>query len=157
MTATDVGLPDSPVVDGRRHLTSEWLHALGEIEKLNSLKVAYEKIADANVQVIWDALSEAEGAFDAVLARPVPNNIVSTAFPFERAPPVTQGIPHELGTTVYIPMVQQSNIVSTGFWMMPIPSNGFTNMPTKDANIWNLAGSIASSPDQVWFTFAITA
>lgn len=152
MTGTDIGLPASPVVDGSRHLTPEWLRALGEIETLKSLKDTYAEVAKADVSKLVAALDEVEAAFQEALARGIPNNIVSSTISISEATPWATGIVHGLGTASYIPMTidPDGNVESIG-------AAAGNTMPFKNETFWSWTNTFYDTPGRTWFTFTITS
>lgn len=153
MTATDVGLPSGPMVNGR-NLTPEWLHALGDIERLESLKAEHAKIADAPVTAMTDALDAAEMALAAALDRIVPNNIVATVLRDFEVSGAT--VEHGLGTMAYIPMISAVDTAGDGRTIVsPVTAYMSANMPRKDTDAWSQSG-FGATGDRRWITFTIS-
>lgn len=153
MTATEIGLPSSPVVDGKRNLTPEWLRALAEIETLKSLKDVYAEVAKADVGKLMAALDEVAAAFQGTMARGIPNNIVSSTISIDDATPWATGIAHGLGTASYIPMTRDP---ATGS-IESIGAAAGNTMPFKNETFWSWTNTFYDTPGRLWFTFTITS
>jgi hypothetical protein len=155
VTDTNEGLFDSPVVDGKRHLTPEWLYALAEIETLASLKDSYAKVANADVGRLVEALEDAEQSLRTIVARGVPNSLISSDIPFSEAVAWDGGVPHGLGTSVYFTMARY---ISNGDLLMhPVPLDAeYGSITRKDDLMWAYDYTFPGRSVQSWFTLSMT-
>lgn len=144
VTGTEVGLPNSPVIDTQRNLTPEWLYALGRIETLDSLKKEQERIGQIDLQAIRDEVAKMEAAFDEMLLTVRPNIAILSDIPTSEVPDLAgAGVPHGLGTDNFI-----------ANWRDPGGTGGLTPVQggvlQKTPSVWTFSGSLSTGS---YFTF----
>lgn len=134
MTVTSVGLPQSPVVDGNRNITPEWLQAVGRIDRLNTLKQQQAAVNALDLDPVEAAVKAAEDALASIIANTHANTVVFTKLDSVEVPdPSVAGVKHRLGTDDYIAMY-----IKPDDTIFPVGAGLITggSMATKDAIIW---------------------
>lgn len=144
MTATE--LPTSPVVDANRNLRPEWHRVMADIETAADLRKTYEQLSKVNVTELSAVLDAVEAALDVALSDLVPNNLLVSSIPEAEAAPWTTGVPHGLGTPLYLPLVRfrsnstlliNAGVIGTGA--------GTNHMTVKTSDLWNLTEPLGAA------------